>query len=356
MRITMILPGVPIKATGGSKMVFEYANRVVERHPETTINILYLSDRFSSRMGRFPAPRPLKRLLSRIRAYAHPRWFLLNRSVNKSAVDTIDDCSIPDADWVFATAAVTAPGVHALSPSKGRKGYLIQGYETWDMPEEQLKETYCYGMENITIAHWLKDLVDGATGENCVCIPNPVDTGAFHQDARYERDPLRISVLYHPGEHKGFRYAWKAIEKAREAAPELRVSMFGAYAPPKGLPSWVEYTRNAGSDDLLRIYNTSAIFVCASVNEGYGLTCVEAMACGCALVVTDFAGSHEYARQGENALVAPVGDVDTIAANIIRLLENASLREALSEAGIETAQELSWDKAIEQFEEVLGLA
>ena len=355
MNITIVLPGIQNRPTGGSKIVFEYITRLISKHSGLFVTLCYWDQMNTGKISLVPLPRRIKLVLCRIATRWEPRWFALPKRVQKRFVTAIDDASIPDADWVFATAAVTAPGVHALSSSKGRKGYLIQGYETWDMPEERLRETYRYRMENVVIAHWLKDLVDSATGGDCTCIPNPVDTEVFHPDKRFVRDPLRVSVLYHPSEHKGFQYAWEAIEKAHEAVPDLHVSMFGTYAPPKGLPSWVEYMRNAGSEDLRRIYSTSAIFVCASVNEGYGLTCVEAMACGCSLVVTDFAGSREYAKQGESALVAPVGDVDAIAENIVRLLEDASLRESLGKAGMETARSLSWDKAIERFEEVLGL-
>ncbi|WP_322354238.1 glycosyltransferase, partial [Paratractidigestivibacter sp.] len=92
------------------------------------------------------------------------------------------------------------------------------------------------------------------------------------------------------------------------------------------------------------------------VNEGYGLTCVEAMACGCALVVTDFAGSKEYAVNGANSLVVPVGDIGAISRGVVEVLSDRELRAILSAGGLKTAQNLDWEVAVEKFARLLGIA
>ena len=135
--------------------------------------------------------------------------------------------------------------------------------------------------------------------------------------------------------------------------PDLRVNMFGSYPAPDRMPGWVSYTKSASSAKLLEIYNGSALFVCASVKEGYGLTCVEAMACGCALATTDFAGLREYAIDGENALVSPAKSAASLALNIVRLLQDGGLRDRIGAAGVRTAQALRWDEAVADFENVL---
>lgn len=356
MRLTVILPGIAVRATGGSKIVFEYINRIIVLNQDLDITVCYLCDPSSGKMGGLPIPPFFKRVVYLVRAHVHPRWFHLDSRIKKRSIFSIDNASVPDSDWVFATAAVTASGVHDLSSSKGKKGYFIQDHETWDMPQSSLIETYRYGMENITVSHWLKRIVDDATGGDCVCIPNPVDTSIFFPDDEVTREPHTVAVLYHEGKHKGFRTAWSAIVRARKQVPDLSVRMFGTFTPPADLPSWVTYTKNASSEQLRQIYCSSSVFLCASVNEGYGLTCVEAMACGCALVVTNFSGSREYSRAGKNSLVAPVGDVNTLAMHIVRLMNDSALRDKLGGEGIRTAQSLGWDAAVEKFRGVLGLS
>lgn len=357
MNVTFILPGIPTRPTGGTKIVLEYAKRLTERYPDTYVSLCYLNDPSANNMGKVPLPLPLKRLINRFRTQLHPRWFPLNGNVRRRCVFTIDDTSVPDGDWVFATAASTAQGVAGLSAAKGKKGYLIQDYETWELDDEGLLATYRLGMTNVVIAGWLKDLVDEATGEadGCVCISNPVDTQVFYPQGGVEREPHTVAVLHHKGEHKGFRYAWDALVKAKETVPGLKVEMFGACPPPDGLPEWVHYTKDASTGQLRRIYLAASAYVCASVNEGYGLTCVEAMACGCALVVTDFAGSREYAVDGVNSVVVPVGDVEAISRGVVEVLVDRELRDKLGAGGLETARGLDWGVAVERFAGVLGI-
>ncbi len=357
MNITFILPGIPTRATGGAKIVFEYANRLTAQYPDVCVTLCYLNDPSSKNMGKLPLPLSLKRAINRVRTQMHPKWFTLAESVHKRCIFAIDDASVPDGDWVFATAASTAKGVTELSASKGNKGYLIQDFETWELDEAGLVETYRLGMTNVVVAGWLKELVDEATGspDGCICISNPVDTKVFYPQEGVEREPHTVAILHHKGEHKGFRYAWSALQKARAEVPDLKVEMFGACPPPAGLPDWVHYTKNASSEQLRRIYSASSAYLCASVNEGYGLTCVEAMACGSALVVTDFAGSREYAVDGVNAVVVPVADVDAIAKGIVEVLTDRDWRDRLAEGGFKTAQGLDWDIAVKRFAGVLGI-
>lgn len=357
MNITFILPGIPTHATGGTKIVLEYANRFTLAYPGTQITLCYLNDPSDRRMGMVPLPISFKKFINIIRCCLHPRWFALDHSVKRHCIFSIDDKSVPDGDWVFATAASTAPGVAELSAAKGKKGYLIQGYETWEMDDSSLASTYRLGMTNVVIAEWLKKVVDKAvgTGEECTCISNPVDTQVFYPQDGVFREPHTVAVLHHKGAHKGFHYAWGALEKVKREVPDLKVEMFGSCSAPEGLPGWVRYTKNATADQLRHIYSAASAYVCASVNEGYGLTCVEAMACGCALVVTDFAGSKEYAEDGVNSIVVPVGDIEAIAEGIVRVLCDNGLRSRLAAAGIEKAQALDWEIAVDKFATILGL-
>ncbi|WP_137655507.1 glycosyltransferase family 4 protein [Bifidobacterium moukalabense] len=355
MKITFIVPGIPERATGGVKVIMEYANRLVENYPGVDVTLCFWGHLGYNMSRKRHILFFIKNCLNLFRIKFQPNWFSLNKKIYKRYISNITDASVPDGDWVFATAALTAEGVKNLSSSKGRKAYLIQDYETWDMKSDEIDKTFRFGMLNITVSHWLENLVNKAASGSCICIPNPVDTSVFYPDSKFKRQRHTVAVLYHEGAHKGFSFAWKAIEKAREAIPDLQVNMFGTFAKPDGLPDWVSYTRNASAEQLLRIYNESEIYVCASVNEGYALTCVEAMACGCALIVTDFEGSKEYAVNGENSIVVPVGDVNGIASNIVRVVEDPRLRDEIGNAGIRSTQSLDWKTATCEMANALGI-
>ena len=90
------------------------------------------------------------------------------------------------------------------------------------------------------------------------------------------------------------------------------------------------------------------------MNEGYGLTGLEAMACGTALVSTSYKGVLEYASDGMNALLSPVKDVNGLVRNVQRLFDDDDLRIRIARNGVESVRKnLNWEKAVDKFESVI---
>ena len=182
-------------------------------------------------------------------------------------------------------------------------------------------------------------------------IKNPIDTDFYKMKQPVEkRNPYTIGVLYHSAEHKGFRFAYKAIIQLKQLYPKLTVKMFGTAKPNFELPSWIEFTLNASKDDTVEIYNSVSIFLCATVSEGFGLTGLEAMSCGATLVSTDYDGVKEYAIHDKNALLSPVKNVDALVCNVKKIIENQELRKRLAYNGIIRAKDFSWERAISSFQ------
>ena len=129
--------------------------------------------------------------------------------------------------------------------------------------------------------------------------------------------------------------------------------MFGTVKPAKNLPNWIDYTWNASTEETIDIYNRISIFVNPSIKEGFGLTGLEAMACGAALASTKYAGVKEYAVDNDNALLSPVKDPRKLADNIEKLITNPKLRMNIAKAGVLNAQRFSWDDAYKKFKKVI---
>jgi glycosyltransferase involved in cell wall biosynthesis len=123
---------------------------------------------------------------------------------------------------------------------------------------------------------------------------------------------------------------------------------------PDDLPSWIETTTAADDTALAEFYNRCAVFLVPSRGEGFGLPALEAMACGAAVVSTDNGGVRDYARPGENILLAPVGDTAAMADQLELLLTDDELRRRMAAAGRSTAEQISWDVAIDALEGVLA--
>jgi glycosyltransferase involved in cell wall biosynthesis len=90
--------------------------------------------------------------------------------------------------------------------------------------------------------------------------------------------------------------------------------------------------------DLARLFAAADIFVSSSLMETYGLTLVEAMACGTPVVAFRVGGIPEAAPDGQAGILCPPNDGATLVEAIIKLRHSPQLRKSLGEAGRETVR------------------
>ena len=96
-------------------------------------------------------------------------------------------------------------------------------------------------------------------------------------------------------------------------------------------------------NELERLYARAAVVACPSRREGFGVTCLEAMAHARPVVATDVGGLRDLVVDGETGLVVPPRDPGALRAALERLLGDRALRRRLGAAGRMCAQErFSW--------------
>ena len=349
MNICFVLPGFSRTPIGGYKIVYEYANRL-EKLGNSVI-IVSMNDK---KMKQFNLPESIRITMVNLINKIEPLWFNLDKKIIKiSNLEKNFLDKIKKSDVVFATGIQTVEFVKN-NFDNAKKLYLIQGYENWSTSDAYLQETYSYGFINIVVSNWLKNIVDQYSKSPSILIKNPIDTSIYKsiisQDKRKEHC---IGILYHTQELKGLKYAMDALYQLKELYNDLTVEMFGMFQRPKEFPEWIHYTKSASQNKTVEIYNKVQIFLCASIEEGYGLTGLEAMACGACLVSTSYNGVYEYAKNNYNSLLSPVKDVDALVRNVIDLFENPEKRMYLANNGIESVKELNWDNAIEKIYELI---
>ena len=84
-------------------------------------------------------------------------------------------------------------------------------------------------------------------------------------------------------------------------------------------------------DNPYSVLQESDMFVLSSTTEGFGIVIVEALACGLPVVSTDCRGGpREILDDGESGLLVPVGDPESMAAAILRLIEDENLYREMS--------------------------
>jgi glycosyltransferase involved in cell wall biosynthesis len=105
--------------------------------------------------------------------------------------------------------------------------------------------------------------------------------------------------------------------------------------------------------ELRALYESATCFVFPSFYEGFGLPPLEAMHCGCPVVVSDRASLPEVC--GDAAVYCDPDDPADMAKQLRLVLTSAALRRELSEAGKKRARQFGWQRSAEQLNELLSL-
>lgn len=352
MKITFYLPGADNVKSGGYKVIFKYSEMLADRGHD--VSIIYSNHNMRGVKFIYNIL-PLRKMLVYRKFGDRPTWYDLDDRVKVIyAFKGYDDPVIPDADVVIATAVDTAEEVAKLPASKGEKWYFVQGHEIWVNGEEYCNYSYTFPLKKITISEYLKKLIARYSNEKIFVVKNAIQLDKFYvTNPIRNRDKYSVAMLNHRLQNKGSRYGIEAIKMLKDDYPQLKAHLFGTCERPVDLPDWITYTQNASEEELLKIYNSAAIFVSPVINEGFGLTGAESMACGCALVSCDYDAVHEYAVDGDNAMLCPIKDSKALYKSMKKCIEDDTLRFRLAEQGVKDTEVMSWEKCTERFEQVL---
>ncbi|MDE3230377.1 MAG: glycosyltransferase family 4 protein [Chloroflexota bacterium] len=96
-------------------------------------------------------------------------------------------------------------------------------------------------------------------------------------------------------------------------------------------------------EDLAALYSAAACFAFTSRYEGFGLTALEAMACGAPVVCSNATSLPEVV--GSAGILVSPDDTDALAAAIYRTLAAPELSADLRARGLAQSKQFSWDKA-----------
>jgi glycosyltransferase involved in cell wall biosynthesis len=124
----------------------------------------------------------------------------------------------------------------------------------------------------------------------------------------------------------------------------------------ENLPECVKHVGYVSDEELRALYEHATCFIYPSFYEGFGLPPLEAMACGCPVIVSDAASLPEVC--GDAALYCDPYSPKDIADKISLMLNDRSLREQLMQKGLERSKLFTWKKCAKEvlkiIEEVLA--
>ena len=167
--------------------------------------------------------------------------------------------------------------------------------------------------------------------------------------------------------YKGVEYALRAIAAARLARPEITLDICGQgddrprlerVAASLGLGSAVRFLGFVPEEEKHTLLRRAWAVLFPSPKEGWGITNVEAAACGTPALASDSPGLRESVQHGVTGYLVPHGDWRALADRLVALAADRPLVERLGRAARQFAGGLSWETAaqatLEQLQRIIA--
>jgi L-malate glycosyltransferase len=326
------------QVTGGLKAIYEFASGLARRGHD--VNLVHM--RLVGPDGQ-PVGRPIS-------GPQDITWCTLDPQIRHVFLDagaTADQ--IPAAEVLFSW-----DGQISWGADRGEPVVLVQAFSVLaDWLEGPI---YSAVAPKLCTSRWLRQvaIAHGVPEHQAMYVPYGIDLTKYRVTRDLTDRPRRVAMLYNNHHSKRPMVGIAAIERAKEAVPDLEAVVYGNTGLCAPIPDWISYVVDPPQSQLVdEIYNGSQVFLSPSLVEGFGLAAVEAMASGCALVSTRNGGSEDYAVHEQTALVCEPDDVETMADHICTLLLDDERRIEIARRGIETVARFDWDTSAAVLEPLL---
>lgn len=192
--------------------------------------------------------------------------------------------------------------------------------------------------ELTAVSTWLADAAGAVAGRPVHVAPMPVSIDAFPAGAT-RREP-RLLFVGKLTEQKGLRFLLEALARCA-SRPTLEVVGAGrvddaglrARAADLGLADRITWTPILPQAELARRYRESAALVIPAIDEGLGLTAVEAALSETPVIAFASGGLVDGVVDGETGILVPPGDVPALAAAIDALMTDPARARRLGAGG-----------------------
>jgi glycosyltransferase involved in cell wall biosynthesis len=173
---------------------------------------------------------------------------------------------------------------------------------------------------------------------------NGIDLDRFRPSASTFRPPalagasLVIGVVCGLRPEKGLPLLLDAFSRVRSGSMKLAIVGSGSLLPEletraRELGIFNQCVFQPATSDVPDWLRAIDIFVLPSLSEALSNSLMEAMACGCCVIASDVGGNPELVRPGETGLLFERGNPESLAAALVRVIDNTDLRRRLASGG-----------------------
>ncbi len=199
----------------------------------------------------------------------------------------------------------------------------------------------------------------GVPAENVSVVHCGIDHSLYSFDPKVRKfENPTILYLGRIKKYKSIDHLILAFQKVLEKIPnaELHIVGKGDYLEPlkqfagkSKIRDRVHFPGFVTAEQKVDYFRRSHVAVYPSMKEGWGLTNIEANACGTAAVAANVPGLRNSIDNNNSGYLYEYGNIDELAAKLIRLLTDIEERSRLEKGGLVWASKFDWDTAAAEF-------
>lgn len=329
LKITYVMTWTGI--CGGSKIILQHANRLVEKGHKITI----------------------------ISHYPYPNWFNLNKNVNfiQVPLEQILCENIPnDSDLIVTT--YWREIYESIEQNIAPVVYFEQGdFHLFDSKNVD-KELFDYIYKQINLAPFIFTVSSYAQKKlkevynvDSIIIPNAVNENVFFPSNNKNNEKLEITMIGSPNtDFKRINDIISALTILKANNSNVNVNLITPDAPNKDFSCIDNLIINPEQIIIGDTLRKTDIYICASMYESFCLPVLEALTCGCAVITTDNGGINDFCENNFNCLLIEKQNIDDINEKLNILIFDNNLRKKISQNALESSKKFSWENIINELE------
>lgn len=206
-------------------------------------------------------------------------------------------------------------------------------------------------------------LLRGLKPGNVSIVYNAVDHSRYKPSPDMRSPEPLIGYVGRIKRYKRVDILLKALVIVKESVPDVRLRIAGsgdhldaleALAGRLGISTRVDFMGFVTEQQKIDMLREAHVIANPSSKEGWGVTVIEANACGTPVIASNVPGLRDAVVDGETGLLVPYGDVEALAEKLVEVLRNRTLAESLKKNALEWAAKFNWDRSAEGMLEEIG--
>ncbi len=203
----------------------------------------------------------------------------------------------------------------------------------------------------------------GVPRENIDVVECGIDKRVFRFDPEISK--YETPTLLYVGrikKYKSIDTIIRALPIIKMSVPDARLIIVGSgdylqnlkeLAVSMKMEDSVSFKGFVPEDEKIEYLRRSHLSIYPSLKEGWGLTNIEANACGTTVLAARVPGLKDSVDEGRSGLLFEHGEIDQFAGLAIKILKDENYRKGLEMGGLRWAANFSWDKTARATEDIL---